>query len=340
MTTRERRSFRFLDVMRFVSALWVMLSHVGAPPLDALLSGPRAELVRKALIAPFSGLAAVMVFFVISGFCIHYPYAAGRPLRLLPFYLQRFTRIGLPLAAAWGVHAWCGTLHWLNNVLWALVCEIIYYAIYPLLRVLMARFGTHRVVAGFFLVSWLFCLLVPETGYGHIIAYGYGWTWLVGLPVWLCGCALADWFAGKEAVPQVAGRLASWMERHLVPARAGVWVLSSVLLVLGIQEIVFFKYSLPAFGLVVLVWLLAEMRRPDAEVSWMARFGAAGYSIYLIHPVAQLPDLPVIAGLHPLLAWCGRMVVVAGASLLFYSIIEKPSHGLARRLGRTGRPVV
>ena len=237
--------------------------------------------------------------------------------------------------AALAVHAWWGTSRWLNNVLWSVYCEIIYYAIYPLLRLLMARFGSQPVLAASFVISWLFCLIIPDTGYGHIIAYGHLWTWLVCLPVWLCGCVLAEWLAYACAVPRAVERISTWLGRRLSLARWGVWAASSVLLVFGMEEWLPFKYSLPVFGAGVLVWFLAEMRPPDKD-SWLARWGSAGYSIYLIHPIAESGGFgdPVWAGTAPLLGWVLRIALVAGASALFYFLIEKPSHKLARTLGR------
>lgn len=206
---------------------------------------------------PFSGVSAVMVFFVVSGFCIHYPYASGRSFQLAPFYLQRLMRIALPLLVAAGVHYYAGTLPWLKNVLWAVYCEVIFYALYPLLRAVLRGNRAYRCLLGTFVVSWLFCLW-PDDGYGHIMAYGDGWTWLVCLPVWICGCVLANWLAGSMAIPGVVLRMAKIIENHPGVVRCALWLLSSFLLVLGIREIVWFKYSLPASGLLVLVWLLAS----------------------------------------------------------------------------------
>jgi peptidoglycan/LPS O-acetylase OafA/YrhL len=332
------RTFHFLNVIRFASALWVVLSHVGAPPLDSLCGvlglEEHATLVRKALIAPFSGVAAVMVFFAVSGFCIHHPYVMGKVFGLRSFYTQRFTRIGLPLLAAVVLHAACGTTSWFKNVVWSIYCEAVYYAAYPLLRVVMSKVGTGRVLAAAYLGSWLFCLQ-PDTGYGHIIAYGHGWTWLVYLPAWLCGCLLAEWMGGTRPVPGWLTRFASCFSgnRAIIAMRAAVWALSSVLLVLGMEEIVVFKYSLPVFALVVLVWLLTELRRPCAE-TWMARAGVAGYSLFLIHPVGEGIDATMLPGLHPMLLWGVRMLVALAASAVFYQVIERPSHQLARALGR------
>ncbi len=332
------RTFHFLNVIRFVSALWVVLSHIGAPPLDSLCGAlgleTHAALVRKALIAPFSGVAAVMVFFVVSGFCIHHPYVTGKKFLLRGFYLQRFTRIGLPLLAAVALHAACGTTSWFKNVVWSIYCEAVYYAAYPLLRIAMSKAGTGRLLAAAYLGSWLFCLL-PDTGYGHIIAYGNGWTWFVCLPAWLCGCVLAEWMGGTRPVPAWVAGFALGLSSNgaIFVMRVAVWALSSVLLVLGIEEIVVFKYSLPVFALVVLVWLLAELRRPCAE-TWLARAGVAGYSLFLIHPVGEGIDAAMLPGLHPMLLWGVRMLVALAASAVFYWVIERPSHQLARALGR------
>lgn len=327
----ERRTFHFLNVVRFLSAAWVVMAHLAASPLNKSVFSPEFDWLRKGLIVPFSGVSAVMVFFVVSGFCIHYPYASGRTFRSMPFYLQRLTRIGLPLLVAAVLHHWVGTYLWLKNVLWAVYCEIIYYALYPLLRIMLQRVGAYRFLLGSFVVSWLFCLQ-PDNGYGHIMAYQAGWTWLVCLPVWLCGCVLANWQAGLMTIPASVSRLTKMIDDHLGLVRTGLWALSSVLLVLGIREILPFKYSLPASGLVVLVWLLAELQRSNQE-SWLSRFGLAGYSIYLMHPLAELPELLQVSGINPVIYWVVRLVMTVIVSALFYFVVELPSHRLARRLG-------
>lgn len=297
-----------------------------------MLHGHASELARKALLLPFAGVAAVMVFFVISGFCIHWPYLHGRPPRLGAFYLQRFVRIGLPLAVAFVVQRLWGTEGWFRNMLWSVYCEIIYYALYPALRLLMLRLGTGRLVMTTFVISWLFCLL-PDTGYGHIMCYGHAWTWLVCLPAWLCGCLLAEWMAGTQPVPALVEKMAGRISSHLALTRVSVWALSSVLLALGMQEWLHFKYSLPVFGALALVWLLVELRRPDTE-SWLSRSGVAAYSVFLIHPLAQSARLH---GGPEWLLWMVKIAFAALVSAVFYFVVEKPSHQLARWLGGSRR---
>jgi peptidoglycan/LPS O-acetylase OafA/YrhL len=60
-----------LDSIRFVLAFIVVLSH-GVVPVFG--DGTIEKLIK--LFQP-TGIAAVMGFFIISGFVIHYPYSTG-----------------------------------------------------------------------------------------------------------------------------------------------------------------------------------------------------------------------------------------------------------------------
>ena len=71
---------RRLDTIRFLAALWVALSH-GAIPWQSLSDERYSALALKALGASFSGVCAVMVFFIVSGLCIHLPQVGGRKSR-------------------------------------------------------------------------------------------------------------------------------------------------------------------------------------------------------------------------------------------------------------------
>ncbi len=73
-----------IDRIRAFAALSVMLGHTSSPYLP--------DIFRYV----FTGNPAVFVFFVISGFCIHYPYVSS-PLPVSAFYFSRLIRI-LPVA--------------------------------------------------------------------------------------------------------------------------------------------------------------------------------------------------------------------------------------------------
>ena len=91
---------------------------------------------------------ADLLFFVISGFCIHYPYRAPNTFVLLPFLARRYLRIGIPLAAAVLLaHPFQVNLAiFHNSILWSLVAELIYYSLYPTLRRLKERFGWNKII--------------------------------------------------------------------------------------------------------------------------------------------------------------------------------------------------
>ena len=89
-----------MDSIRFIAALWVAFYHLGFSSTFSITE--RVSLEQKILGAAvdslFCGPAAVIVFFVISGFCIHFPYRNGRKeLEAGTFLLRRYIRILVPL---------------------------------------------------------------------------------------------------------------------------------------------------------------------------------------------------------------------------------------------------
>ena len=93
------------------------------------------------------------------------------------------------------------------------------------------------------------------------------------------------------------------------------------------------------FAPLVFFWLQREAVylkawHPPRATEWAGRWS---YSLYLMH----LPLMVLIGGLRPdaspLLNW---VVLIAGAlagSCLFYLLIERPSHALARRIRMRAR---
>src|SRR4051812_5187972 len=191
----QSRHVAGLDSVPFVCAAGVLFGHFGFFPLPLFVSSrPRVHrLVEAALGNLFSGPAAVIVFFVISGFCIHYPFRDGRPLPLKSYYSRRYVRILIPMAAAiaLGVPLHLDLTHLNDSILWSLLCEEIYYLLYPLVLVrLRRRMGWRPIIA----VSFVFALFVVLTDLraGNYASYGPGLNWLLGLPCWLLGCELAE----------------------------------------------------------------------------------------------------------------------------------------------------
>ena len=194
-----------LDSIRFICALWVYLGHGAAPALpNPFADGSLANFAFRGFFGNiWSGPAAVIVFFVISGFCIHYPFAGSdkRP-RLKEFYTRRFLRLLVPVAAAIPLSALIGVRLTLfqDSILWSLLAELIYYICYPLLRAAHLRFGSWRgiVIASFAIA---FAVAATNPSAGNYPSYGPGFNWLLGLPCWLLGCLLAESARRKYTPP-------------------------------------------------------------------------------------------------------------------------------------------
>jgi len=131
--------------------------------------------------------------------------------------------------------------------------------------------------------------------------------------------------------------------RGLAAARVAVYAGAVASAALHYRHIVVLDWTLPAFGLLSAAWVWAELSRPRTRGlgSWL---GSWSYSLYLVH-------VPVFWGIwtYP----CGlsivstvrsalqphdnaRFVIAVTAALiasyLFFLVVEKPSHQLARRL--------
>ena len=324
-----------LDSIRFVCAMWVFFGHGAAPPLvDALGRDSHIALVVRGLYNNiWSGLSAVIVFFVISGFCIHYPFAeTSKRLNLLEFYSRRFFRLLIPVAVAIPLSHALGVklLLFQESVLWSLLAELIYYVIYPAL--LAARHACRSwtpIILGSYVVSYAIVLTNPRTV--DFTSYGMALCWLAGLPCWLLGCALA------ESVRQGSSRAP--LPRAIWLWRAGILSAAWVCSALRFHTPVGYPWTLNLFALLVFAWLLREItfRRTNPPAAWLEWAGLWSYSIYLMHPAAwRLFDrLPSIH--NEWLRWVVLCCFVLGVCYGFYLVIERPSHAIARWASRLAR---
>jgi peptidoglycan/LPS O-acetylase OafA/YrhL len=317
-----------LDSIRLICALWVVFNHFGFIPLFTGVS--KATLPGKALVGVYnnliSGPAAVIVFFVISGFCIHYPFRKGLPLAPVPYYSRRYIRILTPMffailfARPLGIN-----LTLLNDsILWSLLAEEIYYALYPLLSFSGRRFGWLPLIAVAYAGSILVVLRDPSAG--NYPSYGPYLNWLLGLPCWLLGCYLAESFEGLKTFAASRWRIWLW--------RGGALALSAVCSMLRFHSPVKYPWTLNLFAVFVFFWLGKEIayykvRKPLAILEKNGRWS---YSIYLIHLHAQALYMLLSPPFEAeLLGWLVRNLFLLLVCFAFYAVIEKPSHLMARR---------
>lgn len=313
--------------------IWVVLSHCGYPPLTEGLD--RNNLLALGVQGVygnlFAGVPAVIVFFVISGFCIHHPFRSPSSFQLLPYLTRRYMRIGIPLVAAIFVARQVGVRLTLfqNSVLWSLLAELIYYTVYPALRKLHPRVGWNRIIAASFVLAYVVVVLFPDaldySPFGPLLAS------VVAFPCWLLGCKLAE----QAGTWQVPGGVK--VSRHLWSWRLVIWLLSWICSVLRFHSPVGYPWTLNLFAIAVFFWLRAEVAvSPQWQRSRVLEWaGQWSYSVYLIHLVANAgyERLPMPNfGFN--LNWLVRMVFILGCSYLFYLLVEKPGHRVARSLAR------
>ncbi len=321
-----------LDSIRFILACWVAIGHIGLfPLLEGIDTASRLGWFLKGLYgASVNGPAAVIVFFVISGFCIHFPYRNGDFPRLGRYYPRRYFRILAPLGAAISFYALLRVDMPLlgQSILWSIVCEEIYYLIYPGLLLVRRTMGWRWLLATAFMLSVLVAWSNPTAG--NYPSYGWRFNWLLGLPCWLLGCILAE-KSDSLQTPVSRGTIWKW--------RLGVWMASCVSLGLRFHASVGFPHTLNWFAVLAYFWLEREIAyyrtaQPLPQLQWGGQWS---YSLYLMHVCANVIFVRLaFPNLGFTVTWLMRFGWVLAVSYIFYLIVERPSHSFARWLGRGG----
>ena len=91
----ESRQIAGLDALRLVAALWVCFFHGARLPLAELYSHPSWFELQLISVnnAIYNGVAAVMLFFVVSGMVIHFPNIGTGRLALADYYVRRLSEL-------------------------------------------------------------------------------------------------------------------------------------------------------------------------------------------------------------------------------------------------------
>jgi len=354
----------WIDVLRGFAAMWVIIYHSRSElwvGFNEIHRTPGAYSVFDRLTAwlsiPISfGGSAVMLFFVISGFCVHLPYAANsRPFEIKQYALRRAFRIlppyqfaivltcliewlaytlGAPHATPWYTYfrvallsqnyGDCGQLL-TNGSLWSLPVEVELYVAY------LAFFALLKSTNG--VITTLIVSIVSLTA---TVGFIYGvpglyFNFLRFWAIWCGGVLLAEWWK-RGALPRfgivnaatavLLVLSAIWGEGHhwsggtLVYLWAGFYFHAIWLALLHPHSI----HQLPKRCVWLLVWL-----------------GTISYSAYLIHyPLFHLygylwrhvtGDKPanfLVAVLFALSIW--------PVAWLFWKFCESPFHKLSQRM--------
>jgi peptidoglycan/LPS O-acetylase OafA/YrhL len=324
-----------LDALRCVLAFCVTIGHHGMFPLfgPAGQANALADHLARALDTVVFGPPAVIAFFVISGFCIHYPYCQGRRRVVIGrFYARRYIRIGLPVIGVLvsfkvffpeTIIFGDRTLLWYST-LWSVVCEEIYYGAYPLLSHWAERWGWETLIGVAVFVSLCTtCLYFPARDWEDI---GVLATTVTLLPVWLMGCQLAQASFSMRQDYSVKG---IWIRRFCA------WAMMWLALVLHFHAGIYQTATGLWLGVGYYFWLRAEIcyyrnRETRRALAWAGQWS---YSLYLVHPlVIKILSHYGILELEIRGRWIVGFLLILASSYAFYLLIERPSHKLARKI--------
>lgn len=334
-----RRRFIGIDKARAFAALFVVWGHILNPVLPSLANKMPSNFGAIGDFVPylFPGTPAVIVFFVISGFCIHYPYT-NRSLPFWQFWLARWVRILPSLLVALLAVKIVGIpkINFSDGViLWSIICELMYYTLYP----------------GFFIISrtmswkkqFYFALAVSsilvftrgnhKEGFFLDIAknddFGPYLNWLVALPSWLAGCVLAENIKSQN-VKSPLMNVIYWRILIVFSASFLMWP--------PINEVFGCYPGLNAFSLLVFFWLSAEISVESQKPSVFAKVGKWSYSLYLFHLIILIYLLRLFKSfdisnqLNETLERLLALPFVLLGSYLAYVLVEKKFHHYARLL--------
>lgn len=370
MAASPEQRIEILDPIRGIAILMVFVFHsLGAAFGQDHLAWAEGSWWRSFAASPSFlsllpvtfGWAGVAVFFVVSGFCIHFSFARRPDWR--GYFRRRFFRIYPPYLAvllffallcptsrlrfaswqdAGQLLSHIGLLHNLgettffgiNPSFWSIAVEAQLYLLYPFLLSLARRFTWPRALLILGLVE---AALRLTDG----LLFAVRGT---GLPIWLAGSPLTFWFSWSLG--------ACLAERHLnneklVVPRGFVWILA---LAVVVSKLVKPLSSLPFLfaALLAAAAMAGLMNRPDRELPLpgflnrhLRKAGVWSFSLYLLHqPLLHLVTWGTAkaapgVSFHPLVlfVFClSTWFLMLPLARLCYRYGELPSIALGRRL--------
>ena len=331
LSPTERNRLPILDAIRFICASWVLFFHAGFLPFTAGVDkSTRAGLAVYAFTSNlFYGSAGVIAFFVISGFCVHYPYRERPETNWLSYFSRRYLRIGIPMIAAYLIARWLGVGAIEEGIMWTLRCELVYYTLYPLL--VQARNRTSwNMVLGISLAIWI-PFAIARLGL-HIAMPDDVYRCIAGLPCWILGAKLAESNVHKLR-PVSTPEIWAW--------RLGLWATASTVSFLHFHSPFNGDLTHTLFAFPVYFWLRREIQRYDYTGNVSGLLASAGlwsYSLYIMHvPGLHLSEPTHFVNIGFIFNWVRRIAMILAISYAFYLAVERPSHWLARTVSRRFR---
>jgi peptidoglycan/LPS O-acetylase OafA/YrhL len=347
-----------LTGLRFVAAFLVFGFHV---QIEQLIAPGPARTAMEWLFG--SGAVGVSFFFVLSGFVLTWSVRPGdtarrfwwrRAARVYPAHLATWL-VAVLLALIGGsgvalavwlpnlllVQAWSPDLDvffGLNTVSWSLACEIFFYALFPVLIVVLRRLPG-RALWPATAVALGLVWLIPVAAQALPAADRYWFIWvfpLTRLPEFAAGMLLARIVRDRR-----------WPERFgLGPATA--LAAAAYLSIRWLPD----DFRIVAGTVVPLALLVAAVAAADVagarspwRSAWAVRLGELSFAFYLVHQLVLRLLVRVFGTGHPPAAGIGIAVLALGLALagswLLHEGVENPAlRLLLRRRSQPGRTPV
>ncbi len=364
-TRSEKPHLEFIDGIRALAALFVMVCHAYFEPANGYYAGRFMNHLGLTY-----GHVAVDVFIVVSGFCLMLPvtrrgghlgsptqFFARRARRILPPYYASLALSALFILAVAHVPTgtvWdnCLPLTWaqflahvflihdlplnlkggsINYPLWSIAVECQVYLFMPLVVLSLRRMGAAGTLA---------------------------WTIAFGVILHLASAGRLDtatpWYLGLFALGAVAAHQGVQTPRRWWrPVSYILWVLVAAVIV-GKGKQFFdshFCFIDTLVGLATALLMGATLGDAAGRgngltraLSWrpLVRVGLFSYSLYLVHaPLLHAVNLLLRHTLHPsapvtFLLLLGASPLIVGVAYLFHLLFEKPFMTTAREKPRFG----
>jgi peptidoglycan/LPS O-acetylase OafA/YrhL len=358
-----------LDSLRGVAAVAVMFFHFHFLWEES----PHARWGERLFMYPpfkflIAGHAAVILFFLLSGFVLALPQIRGRKTNYPGYLAKRICRIYLPylvalavaIAGCWRFHGldaygfwfhltWYAAPNWrlvlqhvlflgdydgsaYNTAFWSVVQEMRISLVFPFVCAAMLRWNkTTGVVAGF---------LVSVLGG---VAEQFAWMpptfarTVVYLGIFILGIEAAR--GRQEAIEWLRGisRTKSWV--FLLGSLFFFFYAHSVSLVLRTGS-TGTDLMTAAGGVGLIFYALGDRRTSALLTGGVPLFlGRISYSLYLLHGTVLFALVYLSYGRFPLMAiLVPYLLITVGLATLMYEVVEVRSinlgHALADRLGR------